>query len=395
MTHPAASQASGPPAASGDARSGAQGPARPPGPPAARPRPQVPRAAPASGAGIAATRGRDRAQRRQPGRVRPGQQLVQRRMHARADDLSQPQRGEAEQPRTQRVVRQRCRKAGPSADRRRAGRPARSTRIAPDRLRSRICRASAGSTARFTASCAVALPSRAAVVPPASTSIATSAGVGWICSRAPPGRSTDGLRQRLDRSSTSSSKAIAAQRITAPPAAAARAARAASSSHHRRLRMAVRQFQQRTGPRARARPAGRCRRRMRTAPGASCAVSRGPLPPCAARVMRTPGAIARGEHLRRPRCPAGTLRLPSSATNAPAMAGTRAVTRPRCRSPTPSGAPGRQSRVIQQVAIAAPTATRTSPGLAAPRMRDVHGSGQPRPRSSCAVSNSGSPTTPE
>ena len=39
------------------------------------------------------------------------------------------------------------------AARRRSVSPAKSTRIAPDRLRSRICRASAGSAARFAASC--------------------------------------------------------------------------------------------------------------------------------------------------------------------------------------------------------------------------------------------------
>ena len=43
--------------------------------------------------------------------------------------------------------------AGPSAERRRTGSPARSTRIAPDRLRSRICRARAGSSARLIARC--------------------------------------------------------------------------------------------------------------------------------------------------------------------------------------------------------------------------------------------------
>ena len=65
-------------------------------------------------------------------------------------DLGQPKRGEAEQARPQRVVRQRRVQRRARATRRRAAvSPAKSTRIAPDRLRSRICRASAGSTARF------------------------------------------------------------------------------------------------------------------------------------------------------------------------------------------------------------------------------------------------------
>ena len=121
---------------------------------------------------------RNPTQRRQPRGMWTGEQLVQWRMHTAPYDFGGTERGEAEQPRPQRVVSQRGVQARREHASPRGRQPGKVDQIAPDRLRSRISRASPGSTARFAARCETALPCRPAIAPPASTLIATKAGVG-------------------------------------------------------------------------------------------------------------------------------------------------------------------------------------------------------------------------
>ena len=123
--------------------------------------------------------GRDATQRRQPRGVRSGEQFVQRRMHARPDDLGQAEGGEAEQPRTQRIVGQRGvqgrRQRGAPA-RRQAGEihQDRAGQVAqPDLPRQHRQHRPVRRQVRRPP-----CPAAAATAPPASTSIATSAGVG-------------------------------------------------------------------------------------------------------------------------------------------------------------------------------------------------------------------------
>ena len=76
------------------------------------------------------------------------------------------------------------------------------------------------------------------------------------------------------------------------------------------------------------------------------------------------------------------------------MAGTAAVTRPDMHIANTVGAPGRHERVIQQRGCRAGRDMHLA-RAGGDADRDAHGTCQPKPRSNCAVSNSGSPTTPE
>ena len=280
-----------------------------------------------------------------PGGVRTGQQLVQRRMHARTHDLRQPQCGEAEQARA-------------PADRR----PAPPQGPAPSRAR-RACRQAARNRPGWRPTgCAGGSAARA---PAAARGSAANCAARLAAARRGGGAEIDvdrGQRRRRVRSTCARRRAApppvrpaprlrppARRRTPRRPRAAARrasersaAATAASSTSTGAAGVQRGQALQRAGAaaqqrrRAAARPAPLGRRRAR-------AVSRGPLPPCAARVTRTPStwpSVGAGAASLSGRKPSPRR---AGRTNAPAMAGTRAATRPRCRSPTPSGAPGRQS----------------------------------------------------
>ncbi len=129
-------------------------------------------------------------------------------------------------------------RSGPSAARRFAESPARSTRIAPDRLRSRICRASAGSAARFSAGSALAAAPPAVEVDRDQCRRRMEAGPHAARQRGHRVRQRPRSRRRGPRP-TRMPRAPPARRARAaatpraprrPPAPARRDARAASSS---------------------------------------------------------------------------------------------------------------------------------------------------------------------
>ena len=130
-----------------------------------------------------------------------------------------------------------------------------------------------------------------------------------------------------------------------------------------------------------------------TSSGARRAVSRGPLPPCAARVTRTDTMIA----LVQARATLAVRQKPLGAVQRQKTAGhggnpghhpaAMQIADPVRRAWPPDRIV--QQRVITQHGDA--HLARAGGGQNAQR----HGSGQPSPRSSCAVSNSGRPTTLE
>ena len=241
--------------------------------------------------------------------------------------------------------------------------------MAPDRLRRRICRASAGSSARLAARCAPALPRRPPA-PPRSTSIAVSAGVGWT----PAGRRRAGRHPARPAPSTSaataSSKARGATRTPRAErrAAARRPAPASSTSTGASGCSAARRS---TAPGPRRSRAGGPRRRpaLRVQPRAQ------PRPLAA--LGRADDAHAQdpalGRAARRPRCRAGS---PSAPARRDESAGQRRAHGRRCGRDAgrPRRPARRAARSRSRAARRHPTAaTRTSPG---PRGgQQPHGSG--------------------
>ena len=298
-----------------------------------RHRPEAPTRSPATRATPASDAGgrglsREAPQSRQPRGVRAGKQFVQRRMRPCPDDLGQAQRGEAEQPRVQRILCQR------SVQRRRkrrapAGRQAgeihqdRAGKVAqPDLPRQR--RQHRQVRRQWRQPCPAAGPPR-----PPHRRRSPSAPAWDECAAGRRRADTSGCASAWTCSSMSSSKArrdtdTIAQRW--PQSGCQRVV----VDQDRGVRIESRQFQQR------ARAA--CRRRLvRREPRSQ---PRPLAPLCRARdADRHEVALAQAAP---PSLSGRKPSVPSSARKLPAMAGTRATTRPRCRSPTPSGAPGRQ-----------------------------------------------------
>ena len=218
--------------------------------------------------------------------------------------------------------------------------PPKSTRMAPPRLRSRICRASTGSAARLAASCAAVFSPLSAVAPPRSRSIAVSAGVGVTVIRAPPGKSHPGSARAATAPSISSSKARATGCTRAPSAGRSAATRAGSSTTTGADGCSAASRSTAPGPRRSS--AGGPVPTSAASAASSRAVRRGPLPPCAARMTRTPEHGAFAEPLAALGIRQEPLALCQCHEAAADGAARAARTRPRCRSPTPSGAPGRQ-----------------------------------------------------
>ncbi len=298
---------------------------------------------------------------------------------ARAPDLRQAAGGEAEQAGPRRVGARAARTASASAARRRRDRPARSIRMAPDRLRSRICRARAGSAARLAASCLAGLARRPAVAPAMSTSMATRAAVGsiWRAARraAPPSGGTGRPTPPPGRRPRPAQR----RRPRAPGAAGEQAGSSTSTGR----RGGGRQPQH--GDWGRAQQAGRAR------PGSSGrAARRGPLPPCAARTIRTASSVAHA-------AARGARAVGQEAVRAAERHERAGHARHHRGDPAAMHvahavrAARAPERVVDQHAVL----HRRDPDLArAARGAHRHGRSQPWPRSSCAVSNSGSPTTP-
>ena len=172
--------------------------------------------------------------------------------------------------------------------------------------------------------------------------MATRAGVGQIDRLAPAGQLDNGPRQRVDRLGDVLVEAPPAQ--TGDPRTAGQPQRRGQGGvvdHDGGIGVAGGQPQQRIGSAAAAAPWVRCR------PGVSSpvsfAVSRGPLLPCAARLTRTRQDGAGGEALGAFAVGQKALGVGQSDKCAGHAPGPTATTRPRYRSPTPSGAPGRHS----------------------------------------------------
>ena len=211
---------------------------------------------------------------------RPAQHLMQRRVDALAQDLEQAERAEAQQPR-QRVRRRApwpaARPGPPAAS---CVSPARSSRIGPARLRSRICRAASATAAWFRRNCACGVARAGGGCRHRhrwrSAPASGAAGGGRRRAAAPRGR-----RAASNSASSASSKTGAWLSVTraAPSAARSRAARAAPSVRTVGLRMGAGQAQR--GIRAAGQQQrGRRRARRRRAPPRPGSAGRSGAGPC-------------------------------------------------------------------------------------------------------------------
>ena len=206
-----------------------------------------------------------------------------------------------------------------------------------------------------------------------------------------------GVRQRLDRPSRSSSNTRVRTR---KPGAKGRTAgrrpapgRPPTPAHPG---SAAARRSTAPGPRRSRAGAGAPRHRRtgwQPASGDRRALSRGPLPPCAARVTRTPSTV-----------PSVTALAAFGVRQEPVGAVQRHERPAERRRARRDAAPmqvadavrraGPPDRVVQQLVVAQPPRPHLA-GAGAARMRAVTARSQPAPRRSCAVSNSGSPTTLE